>query len=230
MKLSKKMLFLVIFLCGAVFELIRGNYIIIPGISKVSSPSVSSTSGKAAEVKTEFTAGTAVAVINTEVPDKKTGENNPAVPAEYKNALKQAQSLSQNGDMSKDRIYAFLIGEHAGGFPEDAAQYAVDNLTSDYNENALKTAERLAREASMSKKALYDFLIGEQAGGFTPEEAQYAVDNLVWDYKENALKSAERLLKESSMSRSRIRDFLVGEHAGRFTEEEADYAMSKLAE
>ena len=72
----------------------------------------------------------------------------------------------------------FEAVEAAGGFTEEAAQYAIDNLEVDWKENALKTAENYQETMAMSPKAIYDQLISEYGEKFTEEEAQYAIDNL----------------------------------------------------
>lgn len=100
------------------------------------------------------------------------------VPQEYKNALKSAETYSEMMHMSKAAIYDQLISEYGEDFPEDAAQYAIDNLDADWNYNALKSAETYYEEMSMSKSAIYDQLISDYGDQFTPEQAQYAVDNL----------------------------------------------------
>lgn len=60
-------------------------------------------------------------------------------------------------------------------FTEEQAQYALDNINTDWNENALKKGESYLKISSFSKDELYDQLIFE---GFSSEQAQYAVDNL----------------------------------------------------
>ena len=59
------------------------------------------------------------------------------VPAEYKAALKSAESYSKIMHMSKQGIYDQLISDAGDKFPPEAAQYAIDNLKADYKKNAL---------------------------------------------------------------------------------------------
>ena len=61
------------------------------------------------------------------------------------------------------------------GFPEDAAQYAIDSVVTDWNQNALQTAIDYLEYSSFSDQGLYDQLIYE---GYTAEQAQYAMNNL----------------------------------------------------
>lgn len=98
--------------------------------------------------------------------------------AEYTNALKKAESYSRTMHMSKKAIYDQLTSEYGEQFPADAAQYAIDNMTADWNENALAKAKSYQNTMHMSKSAIYDQLISEYGEQFTKEEAQYAIDHL----------------------------------------------------
>ena len=80
--------------------------------------------------------------------------------------------------MSKQGIYNQLVSEYGEKFPEDAAQYAIDNMQADWNANALAKAKDYQELMSMSKSAIYDQLISEYGERFPPEEAQYAIDHL----------------------------------------------------
>lgn len=97
---------------------------------------------------------------------------------EYKNALKKAESYSKTMHMSKKGIYNQLTSEYGEKFPEDAAQYAIDNLDVDWNKNALEKAKSYQKTMNMSKQRIYDQLISEYGEKFTETEAQYAIDNL----------------------------------------------------
>ena len=81
-------------------------------------------------------------------------------------------------NMSKAGVYDQLTSEYGEKFTAEAAQYAVDNVESDWKENALKKAEFYQEHMSMSPNAIYDQLVSEYGEQFTAEEAQYAVDNL----------------------------------------------------
>lgn len=155
-------------------------------------------------------------------------EEDDSVPTEYKNALKKAKSYSDLMHMSKAGIYNQLVSEYGERFPEDAAQYAVDNLNVDWNENALKKAESYSETMYMSKAAIYDQLISEFGEEFTEEEAQYAIDNIVADWNANALEKAKSYQEMMSMSKAAIYDQLVSEYGEQFTAEEAQYAVDNL--
>lgn len=102
----------------------------------------------------------------------------PSIPAEYRSALNKAQSYSDLMHMSKAGIYDQLTSEYGEQFSAEAAQYAIDNVTADWNANALEKAKSYQEDMSMSPNAIYDQLISEYGEQFTPEEAQYAIDNL----------------------------------------------------
>lgn len=104
-------------------------------------------------------------------------ENN-RVSKEYQNALIKAETYSDIMHMSKQAIYDQLVSEYGEQFPEDAAQYAIDNLKADYKKNALEKAKTYQDTMNMSKSAIYDQLTSEYGEQFTAEEAQYAIDNL----------------------------------------------------
>ena len=118
-----------------------------------------------------------------------------SVSTEFKSALKKAKSYSDGMHMSKQGIYNQLTSEHGEKFPADAAQYAIDNLKSDFNKNALKKAESYSDGMYMAKQSIYDQLISEHGEKFTAEEAQYAIDNLKADYNKNALKKLNLIKK-----------------------------------
>ena len=100
------------------------------------------------------------------------------IPQEYINALSQAADYNEYTPMSKKALFDQLTSEYGGKFPDDAAQYAVDNIDADWEENALKEAKIYYEDMNMSKADVYDQLTSEYGGKYTAAEAQYAVDNL----------------------------------------------------
>ncbi|MDO4271770.1 MAG: Ltp family lipoprotein [Candidatus Saccharibacteria bacterium] len=98
--------------------------------------------------------------------------------AEQKNALKQAGTYANRMHMSKQALYDQLVSEYGGQFSADAAQYAIDNVETDWKGNALESARTYYNQMSMSKNAIYDQLISPYGDKFTAEEAQYAIDSL----------------------------------------------------
>ena len=100
------------------------------------------------------------------------------VPQEYQNALSKAYDYSDIMYMSKAGIYDQLTSEYGEGFPEGAAQYAIDNIDADWKYNATQNAKIYYEDMAMSKDAVYDQLTSDYGEKFTKEQAQYAVDHL----------------------------------------------------
>ena len=94
------------------------------------------------------------------------------------NALRKAESYSDNLHMSKAGIYDQLTSEYGEGFTAEEAQYAIEHIVADWNANALEKAKSYQNNLHMSKSAIYDQLTSEYGEQFTAEEAQYAIDNL----------------------------------------------------
>lgn len=150
------------------------------------------------------------------------------VSADCKNALVQAESYSSIMHMSKQGIYDQLVSEYGGQFSAEAAQYAIDNVSADWNANALAKAAEYSDTMYMSKQGIYDQLTSEYGEQFTAEEAQYAIDNLQTDYNRNALEKAKSYQETMNMSTEAIRDQLTSEYGEQFTPEEAEYAIQNL--
>lgn len=91
---------------------------------------------------------------------------------EFRNALAKAEQYLDYSSFSKSGLYDQLLFEK---YPEDAAQFAVDNVNVDWNEQAVLVTQRYLDYSAFSDQGLYDQLIFE---GFTQEQAQYAIDNL----------------------------------------------------
>ena len=91
---------------------------------------------------------------------------------EQKNALQSAERYLSFSSFSDEGLRKQLDFE---GFPPDAIEYAMQNITVDWNEQAVKKAHEYQEVGGMSDSGLYDQLIFE---GFTPEQAQYGVDNM----------------------------------------------------
>ena len=117
-------------------------------------------------------------IDNEKKEEPKNEENKGNVSREYQNALKMAENYIKTLPFSKQRLYEQLTSEHGSKFPEDAAQYAIDNLKVDYKEQALKSAKNYMKTMPMSNDELYEQLTSEYGEKFTAEEAQYAIDNL----------------------------------------------------
>lgn len=100
------------------------------------------------------------------------------VPMEFKNALKKADGYANRQHMSEARLFEQLTSEYGENFSPEAAQYAIENVETDYNANALEKAKSYQERQAMSPDRIYDQLVSEYGENFTPEQAQYALDNL----------------------------------------------------
>lgn len=96
------------------------------------------------------------------------------VSREFRNAQETAEQYLVYTSFSKSGLYDQLLFE---GYPEDAAQYAIDRMDEGVNWDiqALEKAKEYLEYSSFSDQGLYDQLLFE---GFTEEQAQYAIDNL----------------------------------------------------
>ena len=166
------------------------------------------------------------------------------VPREHKNALRSAEQYNEIMPMSKAGLFQQLTSEAGDGFPEEAAQYAIDNLDANYKENALKSAKNYQEIMPMSDNELYNQLTSDAGEKYTPEEAQYAIDNLDEAPKEketredkddavpreykNALRSAEQYNEMMPMSKAGLFQQLTSETGDGFPEEAAQYAIDNL--
>jgi len=101
-----------------------------------------------------------------------------SVPTEYKSALKKATTYANSMHMSKRAVYDQLVSEYGEKFTPVAAQYAIDNVQSDWNENALSKAKTYQNTMNMSPAAIRDQLISEYGEKFTQSEADYAIEHL----------------------------------------------------
>lgn len=109
------------------------------------------------------------------------GEDEPEndnVPREHRNALKSAQNYLDFMPFSEKGLFEQLTSEYGDQYPEEAAQYAIENVEVDYNEQALKAAENYQELIPMSDKELFDQLTSEYGDQYTEEQAKYAIDHL----------------------------------------------------
>lgn len=94
------------------------------------------------------------------------------IPREWQSAINKATDIA-NRDYSKEGTRRALT--NAYDFPDDAAEYAVNTLDTDWQQNALNKANDLqARDYSHTQ--IERVLV--TAYHFTPEEAEYAVTHL----------------------------------------------------
>lgn len=102
-------------------------------------------------------------------------EAKPQVPMEYKMALKSAEQYLRTMPFSKQGLYRQLTSDAGSKFPPEAAQYAVDNVKTDWKENAAKAAANYLKMMPMSRDELVNQLTSDAGDQYTLEEAQYGV-------------------------------------------------------
>lgn len=100
------------------------------------------------------------------------------VPAEYKSALIKATMYANTMHMSKKGVYDQLVSAYGEKFSPEAAQYAIENVKTDWNANALAKAKTYQNTMSMSPAAIRDQLVSDFGEKFTQEEAEYAIQHL----------------------------------------------------
>lgn len=75
--------------------------------------------------------------------------------------------------------YASNDLQYGEQFPEDAAKWALENLTDiDWNKNALEKAKFYQDQMSMSRKEIKQQLVSAYGEQFTQEQADYAIAHL----------------------------------------------------
>lgn len=121
---------------------------------------------------------TAASSSNADTKPAATETKQPAVPAEYKSALSQANTYASTMHLSKQGVYDQLVSEYGGKFSAEAAQYAIDNVKADWNANALAQGKTYQNDMHLSPAAVHDQLVSSYGGKFTAAEADYAVAHL----------------------------------------------------
>ncbi|MCB2309040.1 Ltp family lipoprotein [Clostridium estertheticum] len=162
--------------CGKDQRNFVGQHKILTGIVVIIAIVIASNIGGESKPTTP-TVATSTAVASTTEPTKATPAK-PTVPTEYISALAKAETYGDTMNMSKSGIYDQLTSESGEKFSKEAAQYAIDNVKTDWKKNALKKAQTYQKDMSMSPSAVYDQLISASGEKFTAAEAQYAKDNL----------------------------------------------------
>lgn len=100
------------------------------------------------------------------------------VSREFEAALQSAQNYVDTLPMSKAKLFEQLTSEYGSSFPEDAANYAIENVDVDYKEEAVESANTYNQTMPMSDQELLNQLTSEYGEGFTQEEAQYGLQNM----------------------------------------------------
>ena len=124
--------------------------------------------------KKDSTATEAKTEKKEETKTKETPKEDANVSAEFKNAVKKAQSYDKTVHLSREGMKTQLV--NFDKFPEDAADYAVENAGIDWNKAAIEKAKSYQSTVGMSNDGLKQQLTTFEK--FTEEEAQYAIDNM----------------------------------------------------
>lgn len=107
---------------------------------------------------------------------------------EYYQALNRANAYSDTMHMLKADIYDRLVSEYSDNFSADAAQYAIDHITNDWESELPESVEADRNDAGMSSSDIQDSVSMEEAPGAVNAETYSApetdvsvpVDTLVW--------------------------------------------------
>ncbi|WP_237558267.1 MULTISPECIES: Ltp family lipoprotein [Erysipelothrix] len=150
--------------------------VVLFGIAMVNTPSTGSTDeiDVAVESAKDPEKESKDETIKTESSEKE----KESVSVEFKNALIKGQQYADRMNMSERAIYDQLVSEYGENFPEDAAQYAIENIKADYNNNALEKAKTYQSRMSMSRDSIWEQLVSEHGENFTEDQANYALENL----------------------------------------------------
>ena len=70
------------------------------------------------------------------------------------------------------------LSEYGDKFSAEAAQYAVDNVKTDWKENAVKAAQNYQETMAMSPNAIINQLKSAYGDKYTAEEAEYGVQHM----------------------------------------------------
>lgn len=99
---------------------------------------------------------------------------------EQKNAYSSAKQYLQYTAFSRQGLIDQLSSEYGDGYPEDVAEFAVEQLEErgevDWYEQAEKSARQYLEYSSFSKKELIDQLSSEYGENFTQDQAEKAVE------------------------------------------------------
>ena len=111
------------------------------------------------------------------------------------------------------------------GYQNEAIEYALNNLSVDWNEQALGTAQQMrdSEYSGYSAQEIQEYL---NRAGFIDDEVQYALDNLDIDYNQQAVQALESYQETfDDHSTEQLREYL--EYAG-FQDSEIDYAFDNI--
>lgn len=106
------------------------------------------------------------------ISEEKSVQESSNLSREQRNAIKAAENYISMTSFSQSGLKEQLVFD---GYPDDSAQYAVEQISVDWNEQALKSAENYLDMTAFSNQELLEQLVYD---GFTDGQAQYAINNL----------------------------------------------------
>lgn len=122
------------------------------------------------------------------IEEQQTEATEKSISLEYYQALNRANAYSDTMHMRKTDIYDQLVSAYGDKFSPDAAQYAVDHITNDWESELPERVEADRNDAGMSSSDIQDSVSMEEAPGAVNAETYSApetdvsvpVDTLVW--------------------------------------------------
>ena len=150
-------------------------------VEKISNSDNKKTSHKSHKKAQETNSSSEDSISDSSQSDSDTSDydtSESSIPADYSNALKQANYYCNVQNMSEKSIHDQLVSDAGGKFSEDAAKYALDHLNANWNENALKKAKSYQQDMAMSENDIRDQLTSSAGEQFTAEQADYAMQHL----------------------------------------------------
>lgn len=116
-----------------------------------------------------------------------------------------------------------------GGFTDDEAFYAVNNVDVDWNEEAVEKVDASLKTFSPISRAMLYFMLSPSftSQGFTRPQLDYAFAQLPENtWKEQAVREARVYTLNNDPSRAELINFLV--NGEKYTRDEAEYAADKV--
>lgn len=160
------------------------------------------------------------------------------IPEDFKFALKTAENLIQEKQISKTTLKKLLTTSDGGNYYSEAAEYAVNNVQVDWKEKAKNYLTNFKQTVVSKKKALkilssiepVIFVSDEssfEGGAFTDEEAIWAIENTDLNWNENAVIATRKV--ETNLrffSKVELEELLLKDYE--FEEENLIFAIEKL--
>ncbi|MGO1166271.1 MAG: Ltp family lipoprotein [Janibacter sp.] len=134
------------------------------------------------EPSTSKSSSTDTATESKETQEAEPEKEEPAEPemtTEQENAIRAAENYLDFMPFSKQGLIDQLSSDAGDGYPQDVAEFAVDNIEVDYNEQAKKAAKNYTDTMPFSKQGLIDQLSSDAGDGYTREQAEYGANQVM---------------------------------------------------